>query len=175
MLIKCIVCGKEFEAQRSTRKYCSQECINALRRMKYKEQKQQPSQIKNQPYLMPIKHCLICGKEFRPKTPAANARQCCYDCMEQGKQLTRGNFLAKIKFYRGGKCERCGYNTCLKALEFHHLDPTKKDFTISNDKFKLAEAVEETKKCIILCANCHRELHDNIWSIEDLNLEERDS
>lgn len=66
---------------------------------------------------------------------------------------------------RGGKCQRCGYNTCLKALEFHHLDPTKKDFTISNDKFKLNEAVEETKKCIIICANCHRELHDNLWNI----------
>ena len=46
---------------------------------------------------------------------------CCYTCMPDGVQLTRGAFLAKIKEQRGGKCQRCGYNTCLKALEFHHL------------------------------------------------------
>ncbi len=40
-----------------------------------------------------------------------------------------------------------------------------------------ADAVEESKKCILLCANCHRELHDNLWNIEELNknIEERDS
>ena len=88
--------------------------------------------------------------------------------MPEGKQLLRGEFLAKIKQQRGGKCERCGYNTCLKALEFHHLDPSQKDFTISNDHFKLKEAIEESKKCILICANCHRELHDNLWNIEDI-------
>lgn len=33
--------------------------------------------------------------------------------------------------YKGGKCQICGYNKCTGALEFHHLDPTKKDFNIS--------------------------------------------
>ena len=76
--------------------------------------------------------------------------------------------MAKIKEQRGGKCERCGYNKCIKALEFHHLDPSQKDFTISNDHFKLVEAILESKKCILICANCHRELHDNLWKIEDI-------
>ena len=120
---------------------------------------------------------MICEKIFKPKTPSANQRSCCYECMPEGTQLKRGDFLAKIKFFRGGCCERCGYNKCIKALEFHHLDPSKKDFTISNDHFRLKEAIEESKKCILLCANCHRELHDNIWKLEDLNknIEERDS
>ena len=77
----------------------------------------------------------------------------------------------------GSCCCLCGYDKCIKALEFHHLDPSKKDFTISNDHFRLKDAVEESKKCILLCANCHRELHDNLWNIEELNknIEERDS
>lgn len=83
-------------------------------------------------------------------------------------------FLAKLKESRGGKCIRCGYNKCLKALEFHHLNPSQKDFTISNDHFKLSEAVEESKKCILLCSNCHKELHDNLWLIEELRLEEKE-
>lgn len=69
---------------------------------------------------------------------------------------------------------RCGYNKCLKALEFHHLDPSQKDFTISNDHFKLKEAVEESKKCILLCSNCHKEFHVGLWSLDELNLEEKE-
>jgi len=38
----------------------------------------------------------------------------------------------------------------------------------------LQEAVEESKKCILLCSNCHKELHDNMWIIDELNLEEKE-
>ena len=165
MLVKCIVCGKEFEAQKSTKKYCSSSCMNAARRKRYTESKQ--IDLKNKE-----KRCLICGKPFTPKTSSANLRTCCYECMPDGVQLTRGGFLARLKQNRGGKCIRCGYNKCLKALEFHHVDQSKKDFTISNDHFKLADAVEKSKKCILLCSNCHKELHDNLWNLDDLILTE---
>ena len=158
MVKKCIICNKDFECQKSTAKYCSKKCEYEARKIRNTQKNKE-------------KQCLICGEKFIPKTPSANQRTCCYNCMPEGIQLLRGDFLAKIKQHRGGKCERCGYNKCIKALEFHHLDPSKKDFTISNDHFKLAEAVEESKKCILICANCHRELHDNLWKIEDLILE----
>lgn len=170
MKIKCIVCGKEVEAQKSTKKYCSKECMNAARRQKWAEREK----IEKDPYQMPEKQCLLCGNKFRPKTPSANLRSCCYNCMPEGTQLTRGDFLAKLKQKKGGKCARCGYNKCLKALEFHHLDPSKKDFTISNDHFRLKEAIEESEKCILICSNCHKELHDNMWDITELNLKEGD-
>ncbi len=171
MVNKCVVCGKDFEAIKSTKKYCSNDCMNAARRARYGER-----QIQMVTNLMDLhnKSCLICGKDFTPKTPAANNRQCCYNCMPDGVQLTRGMFLAKIKEHLGGRCIKCGYDKCLKALEFHHLDPSKKDFTISNDHFKLKEAVEEVKKCILICSNCHKELHDNLWTIDELNLEEKE-
>ena len=164
MTVKCIICGKEFEAQKSTKKYCSNECLNASRRKKYAEK----GRIRG----ISEKVCPICGKTFTPKSAAASQRTCCYDCMPDGIQLTRGMFLAKIKEQRGGKCIRCGYNKCIKALEFHHIDPSQKDFTISNDHFKLLDAIEESKKCILICSNCHKELHDNLWNIEDLNFKE---
>lgn len=164
--VKCVVCGKEFESQRTTRKYCSKDCENAMRRMKWANK---PKEEKEQK-LMPEKTCPICNQYFRPKTAAANQRICCYNCMPDGVQLTRGGFLAKLKESRGGKCIRCGYNKCLKALEFHHLDPTQKDFTISNDHFRLLDAVKESKKCILICSNCHKELHDGLWNINELNL-----
>ena len=167
--VKCIVCEKEFQSQKTTKKYCSTECMNAMRRQKWAERQRQP---KNITYKGEEKTCLICNKKFYPKNSLANQRKCCYDCMPDGIQLTRGMFLAKIKETRGGKCVRCGYNKCLKALEFHHLDPSQKDFTISNDHFRLEETVNESKKCILICSNCHKELHDNMWSIDELQKKE---
>ena len=63
--------------------------------------------------------------------------------------------------YKGGKCEICGYNKCIDALEFHHLDPSQKNFLLS--KIKSASLSEKIKKeldnCQLLCSNCHREKH----------------
>ena len=63
--------------------------------------------------------------------------------------------------YKGGRCQVCDYDRCIEALEFHHLDPTQKDFGISHKGYTRSwERVrEEVDKCILLCANCHREFH----------------
>lgn len=63
--------------------------------------------------------------------------------------------------YKGGKCQRCGYDHCLEALEFHHLSDSDKKFGISNKGYTISweKVREELDKCDLLCANCHRELH----------------
>jgi hypothetical protein len=63
--------------------------------------------------------------------------------------------------YKGSKCEICGYDRCIEALEFHHNDITKKDFGISNKGYTRSwlKVKEELEKCTMVCANCHRELH----------------
>ncbi len=62
--------------------------------------------------------------------------------------------------YKGGCCEICGYNKCISALEFHHKDPSLKDFTISKFKRKITQKIiNELNKCELLCSNCHREKH----------------
>ena len=63
--------------------------------------------------------------------------------------------------YKGGKCEECGYNRCIEALEFHHTDPSEKDFSISSKGYTRSwkKVQEELDKCVMLCANCHRETH----------------
>jgi len=66
--------------------------------------------------------------------------------------------------YKGGKCELCGYNKCIQALDFHHLDKFGKDFGISEKGYTRSweKVKEEIDKCILVCANCHRELHVGI-------------
>lgn len=63
----------------------------------------------------------------------------------------------------GGSCLLCGYDKCLRSLEFHHVDPTEKDFAISRVIGRSIEALaNEAKKCILVCSNCHGEIHDGI-------------
>lgn len=54
----------------------------------------------------------------------------------------------------------CGYSKCKEALDFHHVNPNEKDFNISGSHSRSWEKIElELKKCVLLCANCHREIH----------------
>ena len=61
--------------------------------------------------------------------------------------------------YKGGKCERCGYDKCIAALEFHHLDPSTKETKNLGTTASLDKQKAEADKCILVCANCHREIH----------------
>lgn len=69
--------------------------------------------------------------------------------------------IKEIKMSSG--CTRCGYNRCARALHFHHTDPTIKDFSL-NRAFSGGKSyqsiLDEVEKCVVLCANCHSELHD---------------
>jgi predicted HNH restriction endonuclease len=64
--------------------------------------------------------------------------------------------------------DTCGYSKCESALEFHHLNPNEKDFNISSIR-QLSNFTEKIKneldKCILVCSNCHREIHSNIIKI----------
>lgn len=62
--------------------------------------------------------------------------------------------------YKGGCCSICGYNKSLAALEFHHLNPLIKDFEISRNVKSFSKLKPELDKCILVCSNCHREIHE---------------
>ena len=110
--------------------------------------------------------CPVCKKEFSPNN---SNRRYCYDCSPIGlSPADRIRYLKRVIKNiliqeKGGKCEICGYNNCLGALDFHHTDSQEKEFTLSqvnlSESFSMEDLRKEANKCIILCANCHRELH----------------
>lgn len=121
------------------------------------------------------KKCIICGKEFETM-PKGYARKYCFQCSpsysknnnnERAKSITaiRHAIKQQLVRYKGGKCELCGYDKCLGALQFHHLDPNKKDFNPSKEYNRGAPDMDKLKqeidKCQLLCANCHSEVHFN--------------
>ena len=62
--------------------------------------------------------------------------------------------------YKGNKCEICGYNKCMGALVFHHIDEDLKLFNISGSYCRKWKDIQlELDKTILVCANCHAEIH----------------
>ena len=62
----------------------------------------------------------------------------------------------------GNQCCICSYKRAISALEFHHINPEEKENNISrmtSNNYQLDKVYEEIKKCVVLCANCHREFH----------------
>ena len=82
------------------------------------------------------------------------------------------NYRERIKKYlvecTGGKCRKCGYDKHFQVLDFHHIKKKKHSISYMICKhFQLEKIVQETKKCILLCSNCHRSLHFNLWKISE--------
>lgn len=73
---------------------------------------------------------------------------------------------SKLVEYKGGKCKECGYNKSINALHFHHLDPSQKDFSISGKSWSFDKLKVEVDKCVLLCANCHAEVHEGLRVLE---------
>jgi hypothetical protein len=61
----------------------------------------------------------------------------------------------------GGRCGCCSYDSCIEALEFHHLDPKEKDLGVSSwaTTASFEKLAAEVEKCVLLCCRCHREVH----------------
>lgn len=94
----------------------------------------------------------------------------CFNKQERTKYHTQMDILNII-----WKCQLCGYDKCKAALDFHHIDPSQKEFAIrgiSRKTIHLDKMKTEIAKCILLCARCHREVHDDIRSMcTELNLD----
>jgi len=69
--------------------------------------------------------------------------------------------------YKGEKCQCCGYDKYIGALEFHHIDPNEKDFSLSHRGYCYSwdKVKKELDKCILVCSNCHREIHAGIIKV----------
>ena len=80
------------------------------------------------------------------------------------RKRTRNNLKNKIKKDFGGKCCICGYDRCMSSLHFHHKNSDTKVsevMTLLYEKSK-KDAYREAKKCILVCANCHGEIHEGL-------------
>jgi DNA-binding CsgD family transcriptional regulator len=100
---------------------------------------------------------------------APNGNYHCKQCRTERVAQWRRN--AKDDLFReaGGRCRLCGYDKCLGALHFHHLEPRTKSFGLAmrGQTKAYAKLLAEARKCILLCANCHAEVERGVTTIPD--------
>ena len=86
----------------------------------------------------------------------------CLRCRRDAVVLRRRKVKETLVADAGGACAICGYSRYSGALQFHHLEPTEKVFTLSADGVSrsIERARHEAEKCVLLCANCHAEVEN---------------
>ena len=97
-----------------------------------------------------------------------NGHRRCKKCRTEAVVKARRNRKVKLVQLFGGCCEMCGYNKCPQVLQFHHKDPCKKRYGIAEKGHcrSWQEILDEAKKCVLLCSNCHCEVENGISKIE---------
>ena len=114
-------------------------------------------------------NCTVCNKALKGR----QRKFCSRKCKNKSGNISFQSYLAQqkrgrqrkldlIKLFQGG-CGKCGYKKNYAALEFHHVNPDEKAFQLdlrSLSNRNLGVILEEVKKCILLCSNCHAELHN---------------
>ena len=101
-------------------------------------------------------------KRRNDKEPSAYCKSCTHNqTIERQRKLKQ-----QAIDYKGGKCILCGYAKYNGSLDFHHIDPSKKEFGLGNAHLTSFDKVKsELDKCVLLCRNCHAEVHGGIVNI----------
>ena len=94
----------------------------------------------------------------------------------KSKTNKRDKLKDLVGYYKEASgCAICGYNVCSAALDLHHLNPNEKESNIAamtSSVITARELLAELAKCSVLCANCHRELHAGVATLEADNDDE---
>jgi hypothetical protein len=109
------------------------------------------------------KRCAKCNLEKPVSDFFISKSKISYYCRECHQivvlERIRNNKLYAVK-YLGGKCIRCGYNSCVDALDFHHREPSKKEGKMTRVLRRSFKNIKkELDKCDLVCCRCHREIH----------------
>ena len=112
-----------------------------------------------------MKNCTKCKTikplvEFYTRRFGTEPSSYCKPCTNNQTLDRQRKLKEQAVAYKGGSCLHCGYDKYYGALEFHHLDPTQKEFSLAHQHCtKFDKIKEELDKCILLCSNCHKEEH----------------
>lgn len=112
--------------------------------------------------------CICCKKEFEViRRTGGHNRLICYECMpdnltKREKDRRRRDCLriASENLKENIGCSKCGYSAYGAALDWHHIDSHTKEANPAKQlQISWAAYMKEIEKCVLLCANCHREYH----------------
>jgi len=159
--MKCEYCEKEHDGSYGSGRFCDSKCARGF---STKSNRKEINEKVSKKLTKNKRECKVCGG----KTSKNNLSGFCKNCKPPAKikaELISEHRRRRKKYlveYKGGSCEICGYNKSIWALHFHHINPEDKKYHLSKNGIprSLERDIEEVNKCILVCANCHAEIHD---------------
>ena len=185
----CEKCGKEHSGTYGSGRFCNIKCANSriisndikeriskkLRKYEKKFCKKCGKKLRynNKTLLCKkclysiefVQYCASCGIALNKENSLKKKNNekfysYCNKCLYEKQKRRWIERKKEAVEYKGGKCIVCGYNKCMGALEFHHVNLENKNFGWTKMRFLSEEKMFlELDKCILMCANCHREEH----------------
>ena len=164
---KCLECDKAIEikgnvTQTRRKKFCDLSCAGIFNGRLPRYGLSHKCRMCNTLILSRLSYCgHYCRKLYRklhkgkiPKRPKPE--------IEYRRQKKRHEVKKQCIEYKGGRCDKCGYDKSLGALEFHHVNPKEKKYQIGYGiarTWDLEKMKPELDKCQLVCSNCHKEIH----------------
>lgn len=112
-----------------------------------------------------VRECVHHGlTEFKRRSSGGHR---CLKCRSEAVTRRRRKVKRILVEEAGGACTMCGYDRCVAALEFHHVQPADKQFALSlRSARSIARLRAEAEKCMLLCANCHSEIEAGMLTLD---------
>lgn len=167
----CENCNKEFfedwrKYPKGKPRFCSEKCSRSFSTKS--KRKEINEKVSKKLYQGKGNFCVECGKKLSHNNTSGFCKNCKPEAKKKSFLISEFRRKRKIFLveYKGGKCEICGYDECVWALDFHHLEKEEKKFSLSRsgNTRSLEKDKKEVDKCILVCANCHREIHYNNYN-----------
>ncbi len=110
-------------------------------------------------YMDEVRACKVHG-DYRHFLRKGTTSWRCRKCQTEAVSRRRRKVKTLLVEEHGGHCVICGYDRCVGALDFHHVDSKQKSFGVGNAgmTYSLERMRDEAKKCVLLCKNCHAEV-----------------
>ena len=168
MQVVCALCSTPFQKtasaiRRTKNHFCSRSCAATFNnRVTPKRAPEGHCRTCNSPVASTQRYCSISCRETAVSARALSPEEVSKrrkGCVVAWRQRAKLKAIA----YKGGACQGCGYGKCVRSLQFHHIDPAGKDFGIGRASARSWARIQvELDKCVLLCANCHGEVHEGI-------------
>lgn len=108
------------------------------------------------------KKCRALCKKHGTKKVMHGKQSRCNICVNEQQNKYRSGKIKRLKEMAGGECQICHYSRSFWALSFHHIDESTKEFALSSKNKSMDKMIEEASKCLLVCANCHAEIHEGV-------------
>lgn len=161
---QCRYCNKEFKTNNKSQILCSVKCRATEWERAHPDKRKQYNKKST---LSRVILCKECGVNISPERRRSGVTLCSDSCARARRNRLNRNYkkdlneaFSAFKAHIG--CAICTYNQYGGSLDFHHINPKEKTLRITATKLsaKNPRLVEELDNCVLLCKNCHHEMHE---------------